>query len=273
MLYLTHIPRPPLAEFVELLWLSERRVAAHAMERCLPTGTVELVIDLRDDGLRLHDRADPDKVHDFGEALVCGPHAEFFVIDTARPCAIMGVHFKPGGAFAFFGLPMDELVNLHVPLETLWREDAARMRERLLAAETPAEKFRSLERSLLVRLARREARHAAVAFALAEFRRVPQRRPIGDLAEQIGLSPRRFIRLFSDEVGLTPKLFCRVLRFQQALRLINGGEPVDWSELALACGYYDQAHFIHDFQAFCGLCPTAYPAQRGEHMNHVRHRG
>jgi hypothetical protein len=38
----------------------------------------------------------------------------------------------------------------------------------------------------------------------------------------------------------------------------------------LACGYFDQAHFIHDFQTFSGLNPTAYLAQRGQqHRNHV----
>jgi AraC-like DNA-binding protein len=44
---------------------------------------------------------------------------------------------------------------------------------------------------------------------------------------------------------------------------------VDWAEVALSCGYYDQAHFIHDFRAFSGLTPTGYRTARTAFQNHV----
>jgi AraC-like DNA-binding protein len=270
MRYRTHIPRPPLSSFVDMVWLYERDAPSHPMERVLPSGTAELIIDLRDDGLALHDREDASNVESFRGALGRGPQAEFFVIDTARPCAIMGVHFKPGGAFPFFRLLWDELANTHVPLEALWRGSAAEPRERLLTAASSEDKFSSLERSLLALLAPPAAGHGAVAAALGHFRGVPQAGKIADLAEAIGLSQRRLTQLFSDEVGLTPKVFCRVLRFQHALRRIGRSPPSDWTNLALACGYYDQAHFNHDFRNFCGLAPTAYLSRRGEHVNHAR---
>jgi len=113
------------------------------------------------------------------------------------------------------------------------------------------------------------ARHPAVAAALKELQCVPQTRTLSDLVEHIGLSPRRFIQVFRAEVGLTPKLFCRIQRFQEVVRRIGRGQPVDWLDVALACGYFDQAHFIHDFRAFSGLTPTTYLAQGSEHLNHV----
>jgi AraC-like DNA-binding protein len=271
MQYLRHVPRPPLARFVDFLWLYQGDAQPHAMERVLPSATTEFIIDLGDDGLRLRDRRDPSKTARFAGALVVGPQAEFFVIDTSRPRAIMGVHFKPGGAFAFFRLPMDELVNAHVPLDALWGGKVEELRDRLLEADGPAQKFLSLERSLLAALARPDARHGAVAAALTQFRRAAPVPKIADFAEAVGLSQRRFIEIFSAEVGPTPKLFCRVLRFQQVLRLVNDAERVDWTEIALTCGYYDQPHFIHDFQAFCGFSPSAYLVHRAEHMNHARH--
>jgi AraC-like DNA-binding protein len=79
------------------------------------------------------------------------------------------------------------------------------------------------------------------------------------------------VQLFSDEVGLTPNLFCRVLGCQHALRRISRSPHPDWTNLALACGYYHQAHFNHDFRNFFGLAPTAYLSRRGEHVNHARH--
>ena len=251
-----HVPSPPLSEFVELLWLFDGYAPGHARERLLPMGTVELVVNLRED--------QPD----FSDPIVAGPRSEYSVLDTAHAASVIGVHFKPGGAFPFLGLPAGELHNLEVSLDALWGARAGEMRERILAAPTPEAKFAILERALLT-AARSLARHPAVAFALREFRSVPPARSVAEVTSAIGLSPKRFIDRFRDEVGLTPKLFCRVQRFQQVVRRVHRAREVDWADVALSCGYFDQAHFIHDFKAFSGLNPTAYLALRTEHLNHV----
>jgi AraC-like DNA-binding protein len=254
MIYRHHRPRPPLSDFVELLWLFERPAPPHGSERVLPTGTTELVINL----------GDSDRSFD---AVVAGPHSRYFVLDTGQPTAVIGAHFKPGGAFAFLGVPGDALHNSHVHLDALWGPRVAIIRERLLAVADPAGRLMLLERLLLAELDRDRRSHGAVSHALAAFR-TGQRR-IGEVVDETGLSPRRFIRLFSDEVGLTPKAFCRIRRFQRAVGLLHGVTEVDWADTAVACGYYDQSHMIHDFQAFAGLKPTAYLARQATYVNHV----
>jgi AraC-like DNA-binding protein len=204
--------------------------------------------------------------------LIGGAHSEFFVIDTASQASVIGVHFKPGGAFPFFKLPASELHNTHVSLETLWGALANDLREQLLEATTPEIRFRILEQFLLAHAAGPMTRHPVVAFALKEFQSVllhPKPRMIAHVTEGIGLSQRRFIQVFSEEVGLTPKLFCRVRRFQEVLHFIERKQQVEWMDIAMSCGYFDQAHFIHDFRAFSGLNPGAYLTQRSEHPNHV----
>jgi AraC-like DNA-binding protein len=255
MICCRYAPRPPLSDFVELLWLFDKPAPSHGSERVLPTGTVELVINLGD-----------SSAGGF-EAIVAGPHSRFFVLDTSRPSSVIGAHFKPGGVSAFLGLPIDELHNRQVPLEALWGRRVAALRERLLATQGAAARLMLLERLLLAQLDRGHSRHAAIGHALAAFGRGPRR--IGDVVDETGLSPRRFIRLFSDEVGLTPKSFCRIRRFQGAVALLDGARDIDWAETAVACGYYDQSHMIHDFQDFAGLSPARYLARRDLHMNHV----
>ncbi len=103
---------------------------------------------------------------------------------------------------------------------------------------------------------------------------MPHARTVAEVTDQLGLSPRRFIQVFAEQVGLTPKLFCRVRRFHEVMRRVHlpgndEGSRIDWTEVALSCGYFDQAHFIRDFRAFSGLNPSAWLAQRGEHLNHV----
>lgn len=263
-----HIPPRPLSDFVELFWLYEGMPVTHARERLLPTGTVELVIGLRDDTGRIYPRG---REHDpliFHGPVVCGPHAEYFTIDAVQTMSVIGIHFKPGGAFPFLGVPAGELQNRHVSLDELWGSYADDVHTRVLEAPTAEEKIRALEEGLLGRLAQPLERHGAVDFALREFAR-PDTRLVGDVTEQIGMSSRRFADRFRDEVGLTPKLYCRVRRFQDVLSRIHRRSVVDLADVALGCGYFDQAHFNHDFRAFAGLSPSAYLASHTQHLNHV----
>jgi AraC-like DNA-binding protein len=163
-----------------------------------------------------------------------------------------------------------ELQNNHVELEDLWgRSAAVELRERLLEVEAPEARFEVMEDCLLARFARPLERHPAVDYALTQFHRSAGVSSVSAVTDEIGLSSRRFIQLFSENVGYTPKLFCRILRFQQVLQEVHGKRSVDWADIALSCGYFDQAHFIRDFRAFSGINPTAYLAAYTEHLNHV----
>ncbi|HEX3120946.1 MAG TPA: helix-turn-helix domain-containing protein, partial [Candidatus Acidoferrum sp.] len=182
--------------------------------------------------------------------------------------------FRPGGAFPFLRLPAGELQDGNASLADLWgRQAASDLREQLLAARSPRQKFKILEQTFLRRLnAPAEPTPPAVSFAVDNFCRRPNH-AISAVTEQTGLSDRRFIQLFSQHVGLTPKLFCRVQRFQQVLRNIvstaAADSVIDWPQIALTCGYFDQAHFIHDFRAFSGINPTTYVANKTQFQNHV----
>jgi len=75
------------------------------------------------------------------------------------------------------------------------------------------------------------------------------------------MSPRRFLDVFQWHVGLSPKAFCQIRRFAAVLRCIERAAVVEWADVALSCGYFDQAHFNHDFRAFSGVNPSTYLRQ------------
>ena len=259
-------PAPPLRRFVELLWSHEGPPQAHARERCLPTGTLELVVNLREDVIRAWDPADPTRCRTLPGAVICGAHSSYFVIDTDEKASVVGAHFRPGGAFPFLGLPADEARDLQVPLEALWGlAAAAELRERVLAAPTAEARLAELEACLLAR-ASAPGRHAAVPFAVAALRRGAA---VAGVAERAGLSHRRLTQVFRREVGLTPKAYQRVMRFQSVLDRLEADPSPDWVEVSLACGFYDQAHLGNEVKAITGLTPVELAAARGPHRNHV----
>lgn len=251
------VHRPPsaaLSGLVELYWYYAGWAPGHARERLLPSGSMELIFDLTDETR--------------GDAFLVGAQSGSVEIDTSRPQTLLGVHFKPGGAFAFLRPPADAFRDEEVTLHEVWGSLARELRERFLETRDPEAMFRLLEATLLRQRVRDLARHPAVEFALRSFQQ-PLAPKASDVGEATGLSSRRFIELFKQQVGLTPKLFSRIRRFQRVLRLTQPQADVDWSDVAFDCGYFDQAHFIHDFRGFSGLTPTAYLALRSDHLNHV----
>lgn len=252
-----------MSDFVQDFWLyRDYRPSSHLKERILPSGTIELVINLHDDQLRIYDAG--ARCRRFSGAVVSGAYGRSFVTDTAEECSVMGVHFKPAGAFPFLGLPPDELSDTHVDLETLWGRAAREVRWRLCEAAAPAQRFRILEEALSSHLFRPLEHHSAVAAALDEFKQSGARPTlmVREMARSIGLSERWFIRLFAAEAGLTPKLFCRIHRFQRVVAAAQGSDLASgWAGLSLHCGYFDQSHLIADFLEFSGLTPAEYVRQ------------
>lgn len=257
MVYRTHRPSAPLDRFVERLWSVSGGDAAR-QDRILPSGTVELVVNLRDDRIRVDRTARCSLAQDYAGIAVSGPYSSAFVVGASQHAAMMGVHFRPGGAPALLGVPADVLTDAHVDLADLWgAEPAQRLRERLIEAQTMAARFACLEGVLLDRMCTARQPHPAVQAALASFASEPHPL-VADLARRGGLSRRRFSSLFRAAVGLSPKPFGRIVRLQRAHAAVLRAGRVDWSDVALQCGFCDQPHLTNEFRRLTGVTPRQY---------------
>jgi AraC-like DNA-binding protein len=264
-------PTPPLSKFVDNLWLYKGHEPEQKTGRILPTGTLELVVNLRQNELLFYDAECPENCSRFSGAIVSGAHGRGLVPEPADEPCLVGVHFKPGGAFPFLGLPAGDLADTHVDLETLWGSSAHLLRERLCEAGTSAERFQLLQEALLNRLCYGVEQHYAVSAALEIFWKNQAGLTVRDAAKYLGLSQRRFIQVFKTEVGMTPKLFSRIQRFQQTRTFIQQNPSPNWATLAVDLGYFDQSHLIREFVEFSGLTPTDYLSLHKSTIDHHIH--
>lgn len=235
--------------------------------RLLPMGTMELVINLNEDSIPLFDRQSRRQHGSTNGTMLCGTHSENFIIRDAHEISVMGVHFKVAGGAAFFEMPAGELHNERISLDEVWKNRTSELRDRLLQEPSPEQRFWVLEQ-FLMQMIRLPDHHPAVNFALQQFQQ-SENSTISSVIEQTGFSARYFNQLFRNQVGITPKLFCRTQRFQNVLEMVSVKASVDWMDVAFSCGYFDQAHLIHDFRSFADCTPTEYLAQRGFHPCHV----
>jgi AraC-like DNA-binding protein len=268
MIVAHYIPSAPLSEFVKVIWYWDGYCQPHTRERLLPDGSMTIAFSLGESRITTSPSQGELRCDMPSPQVISGARTTYMVADTANMVTTLGIQFKPGGAFPFLHMPAAELDDQCVALEDVFGASARSLRERLLECATPQQKFAAAEQWLLSQAARPLKKHPAVEYATGEFLRNSLAQPLAMVLGRIGYSQRHFNQLFAEEVGLTPKRFLRVRRFQRVIASLTGA-PVDWADLAICCGYYDQPHFVHDFRSFSGLTPAAYLSHRTVHLNHV----
>jgi AraC-like DNA-binding protein len=234
--------------------------------RALPRGAITLIIDVGRRQQLDFFAADGRTRIKVPPAFLTGSHTASYVSEMAADEPAMAVHFRPGGAFPFLGVPLSDLENAHVGLDQIWGRAGIELHERLIDTPTMAARFSILENFLLSRPWSSARRHPCVAAVLAAIEDNPSIR-MADIRDLVGMSTKRLIALFRAEVGLSPKAYARIRRFQAALRLLGTGTA--GARVAAEVGYFDQAHFVREFRSFTGMTPTQYAEQRILLPSHV----
>ncbi|MCM3873354.1 MAG: helix-turn-helix domain-containing protein [Pyrinomonadaceae bacterium] len=269
MIHKLRFPQPPLSQFVENLWLVHGFVADYTREKILPDGAIELIFDLDPEPKSIFEDEVSTRVRTVKKAWISGERTRYIVIGAARNQSMVGVRFRPGGAYPFFRFPISELTESVTELDLIWGRLVDEIRDELSGIESPDARLLRLELLLMRQVQRSLEPNRLIAFAVQQLQHSPQFLAIRDLASMVGISQKHLISQFERVVGLRPKSFARVCKFQSVINLIEKQDQIEWSAIASDCGYYDQAHFIKEFQAFSGLNPSDYVNQRGDYVNYI----
>ncbi len=269
MTYQYHRPGGVLAEYIDQMWWYDTYEPSTPQERIMPTGTTELIFHLHPTSFTITAATDPTSRVALARAIVAGPYVEHFLIDAQSLGPILGIHFKPGGAYPFLPIPIRELQNAHVCLADLWGDYTEIVSDQLAAARSPSALFAIMEAALLLRFNHAALPHPGVTRAIELLRHRHAPNSITHLADHIGLSQRHLLRVFEASVGLSHKQFTGIIRFQQILHKLQRASTPHWQALLGESEYFDQAHFIHDFRRFTGMTPSTYLRLKTIHRNHV----
>jgi AraC-like DNA-binding protein len=268
--YVSRVPRPPLDGLIDDLYYLEG--APPYARLMLPASPAAFLIVNLGPPFRIRAGADITTA-DYADGCVVTTPTRALEFGYPPRTRSVGVHFKPWGPASFLPMPAAELCDRPVTLEQVWgRPAVAELRDRLATADRPHAMLTLLEEELMRRLCESTGlglvRHtsrviAATGGAVA----------IGDLREAAGVSSTHLAHRFKQLIGVTPKRLARTYRFAATMLTIDPAGPIDWSELAGGAGYFDQAHFGHEFREFTGLTPTRYLEIRRrfgrEHPGHV----
>ena len=212
--------------------------------------------------------AHPDPGQPPGEfgTLIGGMHCTPALIAHEGAQSGIQVALRPLGARALLGLPA-----ANSPTSTCPRRPSS-------AASAPncatgpgrggwPERFAVLDEILLRRLGAgaagegRRSRPGVASVAVCGRRRARVGARGRDGLERAHLTSR-----FRAEIGLTPKAAARVIRFDRARHLLVSqlavvGSDTRLADLAVACGYFDQAHLAREFRSLAGCPPSQWLAE------------
>jgi AraC-like DNA-binding protein len=228
-------PPPHLAEAVECFWTMES--SASFCHRVLPDGCADIIFS-RDSGK--------------ASLTAVGTMTQFADFQIPPGQLTVGMRFRPGMWAEHFGVPSPEITDRLLPLEDLWGARGRALLMQMADAASPRQCAEVLGWAL-----RPAASRTPIQRALAWMEANPGCISLDDVAYQAGLSPRQFRRICLRQTGISPKLLARVLRFRKALAQVQS-QAGEHAGLAADCGYFDQSHFIAEFQRFAGQTPAAY---------------
>ena len=180
----------------------------------------------------------------------------------------IAVRFRSGALRHFCAPSLAELHDDALPIDEVWGAPGRELAERVALASRTEARVALIEEWLLRCLARYRRDQPAIEAALRALYYGHRDVRIEALVERLGVSRRHFERLFAAQVGVTPKAFQRTARLNHTVRELLLGDARDVLATALEHGYYDQAHFIHDFRAFAGRSPSVFlrDAQQAAHF-------
>lgn len=234
-------PPEPLAQCIAYLWMVRWDLtgqAAHVQETA-PHPNVYLVFD--------HDRLE-----------VSGVATKKFVRVLEGAGRAFGVKFHPGGFRPFLKGPVAALTGRIVPAREIFGADADALERKLRRAGLGIEIAEMVNAFFLKRI---PVHDPAIDLATGLVQRVlemPEIKTVEDLSRASGMNKRSLQRLFREYVGASPKWVIRRYRLHELIDHLNSGEELDWADVAVELGYFDQAHLINDMKAIVGHGPTEY---------------
>jgi AraC-like DNA-binding protein len=219
----------------------------------LPSSTITLVVDLGN-GL---DLGEPGRagVRTF-QCCLGGMHLEPVTIHHDGSQIGVQVNLDPVAFRALFAMPPGELWSANIDLDA-----AAPALARRLYDEAGAVAYE--DRGLVVRdiIAQALRDSADGADSDAEhawhlIQRTRGRLTVAKLVELSGWSARRLTGVFTAEYGIGPKQAARLARFEHARARLESGEAI--ADVAVECGYADQAHLTREFATITGHPPKEF---------------
>ena len=189
--------------------------------------------------------------------VICGQQTSYYDLSLSGKTGMILIVFRPHGVKSFFNFPITELLNENLSLHDLINKETIELEDKLFNSPNNRQRITHLENFLIKRLIHNNE-FERVEHALKIIENLKGQIKAQDIAHEVCLGIKQFERTFSKFVGINPKKYASIVRFQNVIQMRRNHDNSSMFQLAFDNGYYDHAHFIHDFKSFTGLSPKEF---------------
>lgn len=256
MQFKSYNPCPELNEFIEsYFYCSTQEIHYDTWFRAIPNGNQELFFNLH--GSQFEIRSERYRLQN-PAAFFVGLHDVYSesYIRNYSPMHSFIVSFKPMGLRRLTGYCEADLANRIVKAELIFGDEVTKVWNEMDIEDDPDEKKKCLERFLIQRVNPEIHRIDEIDRVVRYIKRHNGLTTISEICSSICVQGRTMERLFRRHLGLTPGEYSRIFRLNYIFLTAMGNRSL--TSLAVACGYYDQAHFTKDFKKMTGITPESF---------------
>jgi AraC-like DNA-binding protein len=254
MIYEQVSPKKELAHIIKSFWLIDSEGdGTIRQEKIIPDGYPELIFHY----------GDPYRININGfwelqeKSILAGQIRNYFFLENTGESKMFAIKFQPWAIKELFGLEMSSITDKVVEVRDIMLSTLKKVQVIATSTISFNEKveqiqdwFHSFVNKFNIDFSKK---YEAVASILKKNGSIP----LKQLQEEYQMSERGLERYFKSYIGLSPKFYARLIRFSYIFQLVQD-EKINWADVVYGAGYYDQSHFIKNFQEFSGEDPSKY---------------
>lgn len=247
-----------LKSFIKYFWVIKTNNVNHLSYKLLPVNNIDIVLNFASPMNYLTG----GKIVTAPEYSFTGIRNRYQMVDQAGKLNIFGVSFFPAGFYPFLKRPLSEYSDQTVDF-SIWNKNFRSIIEKKFEPEgIILQQIEVLEDLFLQFIDPQSIPENRIFKLINLFFKNILTLTIKEFCEKYGINQRRLERIFGKYIGVSPKSYQRINRFQFALNRLLRSDMNDFTTIAHETFYYDQAHFIHDFNFFTGCSPSHFLSEK-----------
>ncbi len=258
-MYRSFEPAQPLLPYVECYWSWHVDPDDRPLDDILPDAAPEFIVHFASIPFAQNNAAEWRQ--QYRAFLYCAAH-KALRLSVREPMSLFAIRFRPWGVSRFSEGSMANMLDRPVlPSESLHdlgddlvtgltsvKSDSSRVEVANRTLEKALQSPSQIETRLKILLDAADGGRCSSA----------------KMAQKLSMSDRSFSRLWSEIVGIQPRKFIQLMRFHNALQMIDAGAKL--AKVAANCGYSDQSHMARQIKAISGLPPSSLRRRLGSRV-------